>query len=299
MSIEYLSEARHSDFIDFCRKCRNEVDDSYLYEEDLKIFQSDQDNPTYIVLDDQSKIIAGVSLIQDSYFKKGKKGRWRIFHSIEPNLNIYKLMLESIKPHITEINDVYLFIQEDNFIVRDIFHSMQFTIERYAYFLTREAIDIAQPNLPKDYSFKTFEFNKDEVDYLYVRNTGFATLKGSETPLTVEDVKNMENKEDYLEGGISLLYHQEKPVGVVRSSREFYNNEFVLNIGTLALIPEYQGKGLGRQLLRKALEFGNSIGLPKTVLSANAENERAVNLYTKEGFKKEESVVCYNYKVQP
>ncbi|WHT49538.1 hypothetical protein QNH10_08530 [Sporosarcina thermotolerans] len=90
---------------------------------------------------------------------------------------------------------------------------MQFTIERYAYFLTREAIDIAQPNLPKDYSFKTFEFNKDEVDYLYVRNTGFATLKGSETPLTVEDVKNMENKEDYLEGGISLLYHQEKPVG--------------------------------------------------------------------------------------
>ncbi|WHT49539.1 GNAT family N-acetyltransferase [Sporosarcina thermotolerans] len=73
----------------------------------------------------------------------------------------------------------------------------------------------------------------------------------------------------------------------------------MLNIGTLALIPEYQGKGLGRQLLRKALEFGNSIGLPKTVLSANAENERAVNLYTKEGFKKEESVVCYNYKVQP
>ncbi|WP_075617905.1 GNAT family N-acetyltransferase [Paenisporosarcina indica] len=297
MNIEYLSEARYSDFIDFCIKYRNEVDDSFLYEADLKNFQPDKDNPTYIVLNDQSKIIAGVSLIKDSYFKRGKKGRFRIFHSVEPNLNIYMLMLQSIKAHTTETNHVFLFIQEDNFVVRDIFHSMQFNIERYAYFLTREAMDVAQPNLPNDYSFKTFEFNKDEEDYLYVRNNGFATLKGSETPLTVEEVKNMENKEDYLEGGIFLLYHQENPIGVVRSTREFYNNESVLNIGPLALIPEYQGKGLGRQLLRKALEFGKSIGLPKAVLSANADNERAVHLYTKEGFKKEESMVCYNYNL--
>ncbi|WHT49537.1 hypothetical protein QNH10_08525 [Sporosarcina thermotolerans] len=73
MSIEYLSEARHSDFIDFCRKCRNEVDDSYLYEEDLKIFQSDQDNPTYIVLDDQSKIIAGVFSSRIHILRKEKR----------------------------------------------------------------------------------------------------------------------------------------------------------------------------------------------------------------------------------
>ncbi|WNS76190.1 GNAT family N-acetyltransferase [Bacillus sp. DTU_2020_1000418_1_SI_GHA_SEK_038] len=297
MNIEYLSEARYSDFIDFCIKYRNEIDDSFLYEEDLKNFQPDEDNPTYIVLNDQSKIIAAVSLIKDSYFRRGKKGRFRIFHSVEPNLNIYKLMLQSIKSHTTEIDQVFLFIQEDNLVVRDIFHFMQFNIERYAYFLTREDMDVAQPNLPNDYSFKNFQFNKDEEVYLYVRNTGFAILRGSETPLTVEEVKNMENKADYLEGGIFLLYHQEKPIGVVRSSRDFYNNESVLNIGPLALIPEYQGKGLGRQLLRKALEFGKNTGLPKAVLSANADNERAVHLYTKEGFKKEESVVCYNYKL--
>lgn len=297
MNVEYLSEARYSDFIAFCMKSRNEVDDSFLYEEDLKNFQPDQDNPTYIILNDQSNIIAGVSLIKDSYYKRGKKGRFRIFHSIEPNPNIYKLMFQSIKSHTTEINDVFLFIQEDRFIIRDIFHSMQFQIERYAYFLTREAIEVVQPNLPNDYSFKTFEFNKDEDNYLYVRNTGFATLKGSETPMTVEDVKNMETNDDYLEGGIFLLYHQEKPIGVVRSTRDFHNNEAVQNIGPLALIPEYQGKGLGRQLLRKALEFGRSTGLPKAVLSVNADNEQAVHLYTKEGFKKEEAVVCYNYNL--
>ena len=297
MNIEYLSEARHSDFIDFCKRHRNNVDDSYLYEEDLKNFQPDQDNPTYIVLNDYSEIIAGVSLIKDSYYKRAKKGRFRIFHSVEPDRNIYKLMLKSLKPHTTDINQVFLFVQEDNSVVRDLFHSMQFTIERYAYFLTREAVEAVQPSLPNEYTFKTFEFNKDEEDYLYVRNAGFATLKGSETPMTIAEVKKMKNDEDYIKGGIFLLYHREKPVGIVRSINDSHNDESVINIGPIALIPEYQGKGLGRQLVRKALQFGNSIGLPKAVLSANADNERAVHLYMKEGFNKEESLVCYNFNV--
>lgn len=297
MRLEFLSEARYSDFIDFCKKHRNEVDDSYLYEEDLLNFRPDQDNPTYIVLNDQSEIIAAVSLVMDSYYRRGKKGRFRIFHSIEPNLDIYKLMLGSIRPHTTDINQVFLFIHEDNDIVRDLLHEMQFTIERYAYFLTREAIESVQPNLHNEYSFKTFEFNEDEEDYLYVRNAGFATLKGSETPMTIEEVKKMENDEDYLKGGIFLLYHLKKPVGLVRSISDSYNKESVINIGPIAIIPEYQGKGLGRQLVRKALQFGNSIGIPKAVLSANADNERAVHLYTKEGFKKEESLICYHYNL--
>lgn len=295
MNIEYLTEVRYTEFIDFCLKYRNELDDSFLYEEDLKNFQPDEDNPTYIVLNDQSNIIAAVSLLKDSYYKRAKKGRFRIFHSVEPNVQIYNLMLNNIKNHTSDIRDVFLFIQEDNHVVQKIFQSMLFTIERYAYFLTREPMDNKQVSLPNGYTFETFEFGRDEEAYLYVRNAGFATLKGSETPMSVEEIKSMGTKDDYLEGGIFLLYDKEEPIGVVRSTKEFYNNEFVINIGPLALIPEYQGKGLGRQLLRKALEFGQSINFPKAVLSANADNERAVQLYTKEGFKKEESLVCYNY----
>ncbi|MFC4411473.1 GNAT family N-acetyltransferase [Chungangia koreensis] len=297
MKIEYLSELRVSDFIEFCKRHRNEVDESYLYEEDLQNFQPDQDNPTYIVINDQDEIIAAVSLVMDSYYRRGKKARFRIFNSVEPKLEIYKLMLQSIKEHVSEINNVFLFIKEDHSVVRDLFHSMQFEIERYAYFLTREALDVEQPKLPNGYNFKTFEIGLDEEDYLYVRNAGFATLKGSETPMTIEEVQNMQKKEEYIEGGVFLLYHNEKPIGVVRASEDIYNEESVLNIGPLALIPDHQGKGLGRQLLRKALTFGQSIGLPKAVLSANADNERAVQLYTKEGFIKEEALVCYTYKL--
>ncbi|WP_409293013.1 GNAT family N-acetyltransferase [Peribacillus sp. SCS-37] len=295
MKIEYLSQARVPDFIEFCKKHRDEVDDSFLYEEDLKNFQPHADNPTYIVTNNEADVIAVISLIMDSYMIRGKKGRFRIFHSAEPDLHIYKMMLESIKTHTTGINSVFLFIQEDKHAVRDLFESMQFDIERCAYFLTRDAIDSAPPVLPNDCQFKTFEFNKDEADYLHVRNTGFSALKGSETPLSAEEVVSMKEKEDYLEGGIFLLYHQEKPIGLVRSSRDVYQNEAVLSIGPLALIPEYQGQGLGRQLLRKALEFGKRSGYPKAVLSANVDNERAVRLYLKEGFKKEESVICYRY----
>lgn len=53
MNIDYLSEARYSDSIDFCIKYRDGVDDSFLYDEALKNFYPNKDNPTYIVINDQ------------------------------------------------------------------------------------------------------------------------------------------------------------------------------------------------------------------------------------------------------
>jgi len=37
----------------------------------------------------------------------------------------------------------------------------------------------------------------------------------------------------------------------------------------------------------------------QTILSVNAENERALSLYEQEGFRLAEPVVCYGYKLTP
>ena len=68
-----------------------------------------------------------------------------------------------------------------------------------------------------------------------------------------------------------------------------------MNIGPLAIIPEYQGKGLGRILLRTILNFAKDKNYKRTILCVNAENERAKALYIQEGFKQVEGVVCYKY----
>ena len=72
MRVEVLKPERVNGFIEYCNKHRNEVDDSFLYEEDLKEFRPNAENPTYIVMDEQGDIFGAASLIR-IYFA-GVKG---------------------------------------------------------------------------------------------------------------------------------------------------------------------------------------------------------------------------------
>ncbi|USK39612.1 GNAT family N-acetyltransferase [Cytobacillus firmus] len=82
---------------------------------------------------------------------------------------------------------------------------------------------------------------------------------------------------------------------MVKCSDDEYDDIQTMNIGSLALIPEYQGKGLGRMLLRKALQFGFDQSYKHIYLSVNGANEQAKSLYLQEGFKEAEGFVCYSY----
>ena len=61
--------------------------------------------------------------------------------------------------------------------------------------------------------------------------------------------------------------------------------------------PEYQNKGLGRNLLRAAINFTYNNKINKNILCVNADNERAKNLYIKEGFSQFEGFACFNYYI--
>ncbi|GJM81251.1 hypothetical protein HMSSN139_37470 [Paenibacillus sp. HMSSN-139] len=98
---------------------------------------------------------------------------------------------------------------------------------------------------------------------------------------------------DYLNGGMLFLVHGDRPVGIVRCTDDEYLDAPIMNIGPLALLPEYQGKGLGRLLLRRALGFCRENGYRRAILCVNAENERAKALYLQEGFKEAEYAVNY------
>jgi mycothiol synthase len=82
---------------------------------------------------------------------------------------------------------------------------------------------------------------------------------------------------------------------LIRGADDEYEKAPIMNIGPVAVIPKYQGKGLGRILLRAALQFAKEKGYKGTILSVNGENERAQALYIQEGFKQVEAVVCYQY----
>ena len=297
MKIEALKNERIKDFVEYCKEYRRVIDESFLYDEDLKEFKPDSENPTYIIVDEKDEIIAAASLMIDDYLRKGKKGRFRILHSKLNQLECYEMLLDAILEHTEGLDKVFIFSPIVNEELINALKALKFNVERYSYLLVREDLEVPEIILPEGYKIKPFQIGKDEGVWCQVRNAGFAKLLGSETPVTPDMIVKMNSGEDYIEGGAMILYHEEKPVGVVRAAKDEFEGLPIVNIGPLALTPEYQGKGLGRMLLREAVQFGKNKGYAKTVLCVNAENERAKSLYLQEGFKQVEAVVCYKYDI--
>lgn len=294
-----LSRDKINDFIDYCKRHRGDVDDSFLYDEDLEKFKLNEDNPTYIVVDKDNNIVAAASLIIDEYNRSGKKGRFRIFHSEINDLEIYESLLQEVLKHTKGLEKVFIFVPTYNKDLMDNIANLNFKIERYVFLLVAEELEsVPKINLPEDYTIRPLEINRDEDKWCNVRNTAFATVKGNEVPVTPNMVKDMILSKDYIDGGSMILYHEDKAIGCIRCSHDDYENEPIVNIGTLSIIPEYQGKGLGRLLLRAGMNFAKQKSYDKAILCVNADNERAKTLYIQEGFKQVEAVVCYYYDIR-
>lgn len=297
MKLESLDNGRVADFVAYCNKHKMEIDDSFLYEEDLKNFEPNVENPTYIITNDNGEITGAASLIIDEYNRRGKKGRFRIFHSEIENIESYSMLMKTILKHGEGLDKLNIFVPTVNNRLMEAFEKLNFSIERYSFLLLREDLEIPNFNLPEGYEIRPFRAGVDEVIWCMVRNAGFAKLQGSETPATPEMIIKMNSAEDYIEGGLMILYYKQEPVGVVRGSMDEYEGESIMNIGPLAIIPEYQGKGLGRILLRASLNFAKEKEFKRTILCVNGDNDRAKSLYLQEGFKQVESVVCYKYNL--
>lgn len=297
MKIEALTKERTEDFAAYCRKHRMEIDESFLYDEDLKDFESNDENPTYILTTQEGEIRAAASLILDDYHRRGKRARFRIFHSEIEDAGCYRMLMQAILKHTEGLDKVFLFVPTTNEKLRKFVEELNFSVERYSFLLIREEMEVPAVNLPEGYGIKAFRPGEDEEAWCQVRNAGFARLQGSETPITPEMVAKMLSDTDYIEGGLMILYHGAKPVGIVRGTADEYEGSPIMNIGPLAIIPEYQGRGLGRSLLRASLHFAREKSYKRTVLCVNAENERAKALYLQEGFKQVEAVACYVMRV--
>jgi len=290
-----LEEARVQDFTAYCRKHRDEVDDSYLYDFELRDFQVGDENPTYILINEKNDIVGAASMVMDDYHKRGKRARFRIFHSEVDDIQCYQQLLKNLLNHTKNLEKVFLFIPVLNKKLIEIIQGLKFSLERYAFLLVREDLEVPDTTLPEGYDLRPFQRGKDEENWALVRNVAFSTLKGSETPITIEGVTKLLHDNDYLEGGMLLLFHQGKPVGVIRGADDEYEGAPIMNIGPVAVTPEYQGRGLGRILLRTSLQFAREKGYKRAILSVNGENERAQALYIQEGFKQVEAVACYQY----
>ncbi len=293
MKLEAVTRENLEEFFAYCRAHRLEVDDSYLYEEDLAEFQLGDENPTY-VLKEEGKIVAAASLILDDYHRRGNRGRFRILHAVGNKPEAIRVLIEALQSSIREVEYVIVFIPDENPAMAKIVGKFDFYVERASCLLVRDTKDLPSlPVLPESFSLRTFQSGSDETNWITVRNLSFASLLGNQTPLVEEQVVKMTKDEDHLPGGMLLLFDGEQAVGIVRGAKDEYEDHPIMNIGPLAVVPGYQGRGLGRFLLRAAMGFGKEEGYDRVILCVNAENEGAKALYLKEEFVQVEGIRCF------
>ncbi|UQZ36102.1 hypothetical protein C2I18_22760 [Paenibacillus sp. PK3_47] len=297
MIIKALEVSREEEFLAFCRKHRDQLDDSFLSEEELERFKADADNPTYIAVNSDGELAGAASLMLNDYSRRGRKARLRILYAEPEAAGVYQELLQAVLLHADGMDKLNIFVPTLNTELAGKLAGAGFEVERYSFLLVRGGQEVPEFVLPGGYEIRPFKRGVDEASWCEVRNAGFAKLKGSETPVTPEMVENMTAGADSIEGGMLLLYHGSRAVGVVRGSADEYKDRPLMNIGPLALLPEYQGKGLGRILLRAALHTARDNGYGGTILCVNAENDRAKALYISEGFNEVEAAACYRYVV--
>ncbi len=250
---------------------------------------------------EEGGVIAAGSLMRDDYHLRGNRARFRVLYSEKADPAIYRRLLDELKSGKGDISHWFAFVKEpDDDLIRCLKES-GFRLERTSHVLTREEQPVSPDEWPEGVSIRPFGFGRDEETYAVIRNAAFASLKGSETPLTAADVAAMRHDGDRIPGGIFLLCKDGRDLGLVATSRDPGGDGPgpMLEIGPLAVMPGHQGKGYGTFLLRHALRFGaGEVGLPRAVLCVNAENAPALGLYLREGFLVSEGFSCMRQDFQ-
>lgn len=295
MNINKVDHSNMGAFVKFCQRVREVVGDSYLEDHELEAFLPTEENPSYLLYDGENLLGAASLMVEQD----NRTARFRILHSTIPSKEAYQSLFEAILEDIEDIDidtltSIFpLALKQAMVILLD----LSFEVERYIFVLERLLIDCPESDFPDGYTIRPMIENKEEAYFCDVRNAAFADLKGS-NPITVSKAITMQQSTDYLIGGTLLLFDGDSPVGTVRVGKEPDGSEEIASVLSLSVLPSYKGLGLGRNLLRAALQHARSFGLPKVYLCVNADNEHASSLYIQEGFEKTDSFVSLIYNTK-
>jgi mycothiol synthase len=280
-------------FLAFCARHRAHLDDSYLTPSELAALPSPE-HPTCVAY--EGDVVAGAaSLVLDDYHLRSGNGRFRILYAESSDPQVYHALLDAVRPAPSRIDSWTVFVRADSADQLDAVLQVGFRVERSSRILIRPPAPIPETQLPFGIEIRPFVTGKDEGVFAEVRNAAFSTLQGSTTPRTPEEIGDMlrEAGSDWI--GAFLMYENGQPVGVVCGMRDASDETEgpMLEIAPLAILPGRQGRGLGTLLLRHAVRDGaERAGLPKAVLSVNAENAPALGLYLREGFRVVQALDC-------
>ncbi len=155
-------------------------------------------------------------------------------------------------------------------------------------------LDLKKLSEPSKASLPIRPLGANELDRLTdIQNRSFAGSWGF-SPNTVEEIKHAAGPGNGGVEGVCLAVDGEKTAGYCwpRTQEDGRGNSWG-RIGMLGVDPDYQGRGLGRELLLTGLSFLRGKGHDTAQLTVDSENTVAYNLYRSVGFTLRDASLWY------
>jgi mycothiol synthase len=290
LKINEVTDNNKEELIKYAAAFGAEHDGSYLPGRD---FDLSEETPSYVLMKND-KVVGAVTLMRTKRFLSVNKGRFSIFHTVLNTVEAYTKLLEAIRPHIQDLDNIFLFISEKKVETAGILKELGFKVERYSFILENRDPQSPEAVFPEGISVYPLDPADQAgiIQFVDCLNQEFKDLAGHTTN-TADDLLTWFEDQSYLEGGLCLLKKDQEPIGTIAMMRDLDD----MNAGEIlafGILEEYRGKNLGRNLLRYGTNFLSGKALNPVILSVNGENRGAINLYKKEGFILTESVVCYS-----
>lgn len=140
---------------------------------------------------------------------------------------------------------------------------------------------------------KFSDFSAAELTELW--NEGFKGY-ASDMRMNVDTfVRRIPENHLSMESSIALCDNG-KPIGFVMNGFRTVDGRLTAWNGGTGIIPEYRGKGHGKQLIGAALDVYREKGVEVALLEALSENEPAIKLYSKMGYEHIDNLRFYEQK---
>lgn len=140
---------------------------------------------------------------------------------------------------------------------------------------------------------KFSEFSASELTRLW--NEGFKEYAFDMTLSVDAFIKRIPENQLSMEASIAIC-DDGRPVGFVMSGFRTVDGRLTAWNGGTGIIPEYRGRGIGKQLIGAALDLYREKGAEVALLEALSENEPAVKLYGKMGYRRIGDLRFYEQK---
>ena len=293
MKVVKLTEKNIPAFKQYFKQYSHEQDES---NPPLDDFTAGENDPVYLLVNG-SEVRGAAALMLHPEYREVRQARLRMFHAADGDYLSYLKLLNSILLHTSGLTSIYGFIEDNYSNIAKIWEDLGFESRRFAWILTRDTKEFTGPHFPEGYELRNFREGIDEENWCDIINDAFAHTLGH-VRLTKEKIAHWKLDPTYIDDGMKMLWHKEKPVGSLALIKEIHEGEEIIFIEAIGILTEEQGKGFGKNLLRAGIEYAINYGSKKAMLSVNGENDKAADMYFREGFKKEALYKCYYFDIK-